>query len=230
LLLLLAAGCGHRHKPVPPGKVPQATQLDADDLKQGEAAKRVLTEQFRESKDPHAEQLVRRVLNRLLKAAGSRNEWRLTLLADDSIVNAAATRGNELFIWSGMLREARTESELAAVLGHEIAHILAGHLKLDPSEAGAVNGVMLGEESGEWVFAPYSHELEMEADHIGLFLTADAGFDPREVIGFWRRSAIKQGADGPAFFSSHPSSDERTKQLEKYLKAALKRYRRARPD
>jgi hypothetical protein len=195
---------------------------------------------------------VRDIVDNLADAAGaSKAPWNVYLLRGDSVVNAAATRGNFVFVWTGMLRTARNDGELAAVLAHEMGHVLANHTQPTPSEEaseimanvggnvasqvmsvqgayGALSGIAgaLAEEAIKALIVnPESQRKEHEADQIGLFLMADAGYDPHNAIGLWTTMG-QQGAGGdvPTFFSSHPANDERIAALEQLLPSAMERY------
>jgi predicted Zn-dependent protease len=188
-------------------------------------------------------------MERLLRAANASQNWTVTVLNDDTVMNAAATKGNFVFIWTGMLKSVNADGELAAVLGHEIAHVLARHVEPDPAEqmnqalagvAGAAVGAVLtaegygaasdiggsiaSESIKGAIVNPYSQKLELEADHIGMFIMADAGYNPELAVRFWERSAA-EGEGGLAFFSTHPSSGRRLESLRRLLPKATARYR-----
>ncbi len=138
------------------------------------------------------------------------------------------------------------ENELAAVLSHEIAHCTARHAtkaisrQMTVSLVGAaVSSVIAGAGSQEGsnlfekifsegmnVYVPsYSRKNESEADRLGLFYMAQAGYDPRSAIQVWKRAAQKRG-DRTSIYASHPASGERARQLEKYLPQALALYQK----
>jgi hypothetical protein len=145
------------------------------------------------------------------------------------VKNAAATRGNHIFIWSGILDVATSEGEIATVVSHEMAHVLAGHTHPDPNEelrnmliqvgaiaAGTALSAM-GARYGWWIdpgelgaaavnqigqgilVNPYSREKELEADAVGMMLMAKAGYDPGDAVRFWSRAQRD-----PDFSSSLP--------------------------
>ena len=196
------------------------------------------------------------VVERLaIGANANQDPWHVYCFKEPTIRNAAATRGNHLFVWTGMLDFVQTEEELATVLAHELAHSLARHTDPDPSEnvnkaligfgaaiAGAAVGVatqgILGadilmnitstlvNELGSGVFVyPYSQELELEADHIGLFIYAQAKYDPDKALDFWQRVQDDPNFSSDLqFFSTHPKAKDRISSLQKYLPAARTRY------
>jgi metalloendopeptidase OMA1, mitochondrial len=171
-------------------------------------------------------------------------------LADASVVNAWAAPGGKMMVYSGLwdpkkgLVNQKSDDEIAAVLAHEISHVTARHVTESLSQnmtvalAGAVASSAIaagGSASGSNLFsqafsagysiyAPsYSRKNESEADRIGLFYMAKAGYDPRAAITVWKRASQKKG-DAGSIFASHPSSGERAKNLEKYLPQALAIY------
>ena len=251
-LLVVTTGCAPARPPVPPGEIPPADFVSADDEQYGQQVLATLMRQYPLERDDYAVNRVRDLVERLAAAAGADGApWNVYVLRGDNVVNAAATRGNFVFVWTGMLRKIGGDGELAAVLAHEIGHVLAGHTQPTPAEeagqimadvTGQVTGTViasqgpygaLGQVAGAvaqqavkaLIVNPESQRKELEADHIGLFLMADAGFDPREAIALWTTLAQSTGDSGYlSFLSSHPSSQERLEQLEGLLPAAIERY------
>lgn len=251
-MAILCSACAPQRPPVPPGEIPAPTTVAAADEQYGQEVLAQLIERYPLSRDDADIERVRVITDRLTTAANANGEpWHVYVLDGADTKNAAATRGNYIFVWTGMLRTVENDDELATVLAHEIGHVLAGHTAPDPSEevsrmiagvAGAVTGHTVSARGGgpladlasalvqsaiEAVLVnPTSQSRELEADHIGLFLMADAGFDPATGIEFWRRAtADPQLRGGPLqFLSSHPSSDDRLTRLEEYLGRATERY------
>lgn len=149
----------------------------------------------------------------------------------DDKVNASAD-GNNIAITTGMLRFTKDDDELAVVLGHELAHNSLGHVSR--SRGGAIAGGLLGllldaaaaaggvntggvftnwgAQAGRLVF---SQDYEAEADYLGLYFAARAGFDISKAPDLWRRMAVEHpAAIKENFLSTHPSSPERAVSLE----------------
>lgn len=168
-------------------------------------------------------------------------KWEFNLIKDDQ-VNAWAMPGGKIAFYTGIMPIAQDEAGVAAIMAHEVAHALADHGAQRMSAAqlqqlGAVAGsVALSGKSRETqeifaqaygigstvgVMLPFSRNHESEADRIGLTLMAIAGYDPMEAADLWRRmKANAGGAAPPEFLSTHPSSDTRIRNIEKWAPEA----------
>lgn len=228
VLICLGASCAPARPPVPAGVVPKPPPVSVSEEQYGHQVLAALTQKWQLDYNHPRYGEVSQVVQRLTAAAhADRDPWHVYLLKADNIKNAAATRGNHVFVWTGMLDATKGSDELAAILSHEISHVLARHTDPDPNEqikqmlvqVGAIAaGVAassvsrspamsrtvadlassLTKEMGSGLLVyPYSREREFEADQISLFLMADAGFNPQAAIDFWTR-----GRDDPAFGSS----------------------------
>lgn len=167
--------------------------------------------------------------------------WEYNLLEDDQ-VNAWAMPGGKIAFYTGIMDIAKTEAGVAAIMAHEVAHALADHGAQRMSAAqlqavgGAVVGAAVGGKSettqqiinqayglgtGVGVMLPFSRGHETEADRIGLTLMAMAGYDPLEAADLWRRMKAKEdGQAPPEFLSTHPSSETRINNIEKWAPEA----------
>lgn len=239
VMMLAAIGCAPARKPVPLGTVPTPPMTHGIDEQEGQKTLAELSQQYRLSSNDAQKDRLELLVARLAAAAGASNEtpWHITLFEAPQIKNAAATRGNFLFVWSGLLEYLRSDEELAVVLAHELGHILAGHVMPDPAEianrtvaqvGGAITSGIVGSSSRVGVAGdlagqlaqmalealvvnPGQRQLETEADEVGLFLLAKAGFDPDGAINFWERvqNDPEFGSGALAFLSTHPSSADR---------------------
>jgi predicted Zn-dependent protease len=256
LTLLSLLGCGSGRAPVPPGTIPQALYVTAEDEAYGHQVLAELSRSYPLSRDDASIERVRTLVTRLAKAAhADSNPWNVFVLEGDDVVNAAATRGHYVFVWTGMLRTAQSDGELATVIAHELGHVLANHTKPTPQEeaskimartTGEIAGQIVASQPGYAPLAqitgvlvtelikaiavnPETQRLETEADHIGFFLMADAGFDPHDALSLWSKMADSPGSAGEPlqFLSSHPTSSDRLDALHALLPEALARYRNA---
>jgi predicted Zn-dependent protease len=161
------------------------------------------------------------------------DQWEVELFEDDS-ANAFALPGGRIGVNTGLLAVAENQSQLAAVIGHEVGHVIARHsnermTRGQMTELGMVvaSGMLGGtpaEKQGTMAMLgmtvdlvatkPFSRTHESEADHIGLDLMARAGFNPLEAIILWQNMAASAGAAAPPeILSTHPSHSTRIDQL-----------------
>jgi predicted Zn-dependent protease len=244
LAALLAAGCDRS----PTGRtqftmVPES-QMDA----LGEQSFEELLQKLPLSDDPGLHEYVGCVAQALVDALPEpHGSWSIAVF-DDPAPNAFALPGGKIGVHTGMLRVARTPEQLAAVIGHEIGHVIADHANERLTQELAVQGGLmlvdlLAEDAGSFehetlrkalgigaeygLLLPYSRVHEREADRIGRDLMAKAGFDPRASVALWRNMAAAGGGQPPAFLSTHPSRDNRMAVLAEGMQAAEAEYRRA---
>jgi predicted Zn-dependent protease len=197
------------------------------------------------SDDPAAQETADRVAGNLLEAAGADpDEWEVVVFQGEE-ANAFALPGGKIGIYEGMLQAVQNDAQLAAVVAHEIGHLQAAHAEERVSSEVATQGVVqlvsaalqvgnvgyanaiagaLGAGAQYGVLLPYSRNQELEADRIGLQLMAQAGYDPREALAFWRQIQQQGGAGPPAFLSTHPEAGSRIEQLEEQMPEALETY------
>jgi predicted Zn-dependent protease len=191
--------------------------------------------------DPAISGEVHCVVNDLLAQmpAGVQTGWEVQVFEDKS-PNAFALPGRKIGVNTGMIRLVENDSQLAAVIGHEIGHVIARHAnerasmgvlaQLGQEVAGQINPVGaavfgLGTEVG--IMLPYSRTHEAEADVIGQDLMARAGFDPRESIRLWKLMEKQDGDRPPELLSTHPATQARIEGLTAHLKITMPMYQQA---
>ncbi len=171
-------------------------------------------------------------------------------LADVPIVNAWCAPGGKIMVYEGLWHHKKglvnksDDNQLAAVLAHEIAHATARHVTESLSRnmtlaiAGTVAHSAIASGSAEGadlfgrvfsdgfnLFVPsYSRKNELEADKLGLFYMAKAGYDPRAAVKLWEKAA-KKNKQANSLYASHPASGVRAKTLREYLPTVMKIYR-----
>jgi predicted Zn-dependent protease len=173
-------------------------------------------------------------------------KWEFNLIEDDKTVNAWCMPGGKVAVYTGLLFISQDENGLAVVMGHEVAHAIAKHGNERMSQSllaqfGAIGlsvalagnpGVTsdifmqaygVGAQVG--FLLPYSRIQESEADHIGLILMAQAGYDPRGAVVLWQRMNAKGGARPPEFLSTHPAPDSRIRNIESLIPEAMQVYK-----
>jgi predicted Zn-dependent protease len=199
--------------------------------------------------DPQQVARVRAIANRLIpQTAAFRTDavewkWEINVQKTDEL-NAYCMPGGKIMVYSGIIDQLQlNDAEIAAIIGHEIAHALREHTRERVSRAyaqqlglgvlAAVTGVgegamQLASQVTEVTFGlPHSREQESEADRIGLELMARAGYDPSSAITLWQKMNQKAGNHGPAFLSTHPSSSSRISDLQNNLPKVLPLYQAA---
>ncbi len=202
------------------------------------------------NKDPAQVERVRRVANRLMPNTGAFRPdapkwgWEINVL-DSPEVNAWCMPGGKIAVYSGLLAKiSPSDDELAAVMGHEIAHALREHSREQASQQaaqGLVIGV-LGAAAGvsettqqlsqmllDVTFnLPHSRQDETEADRIGVELAARSGYDPHAAVTLWEKMMkIAGGSQPPQMLSTHPSSEKRIEDLKVYSAKVAPLYQQA---
>ncbi len=180
-------------------------------------------------------------------------DWQVVVFADNS-ANAFAVPGGRIGVHEGLLDVAEDQHQLATVIGHEIAHVLARHanermstslatqtglqvvseaMANSSSRGMIISALGIGAQYG--LLLPYNRAREAEADVMGLTLMARAGFDPRASTVLWQNMAADGGSSRPEFASTHPSHSTRIAGLNHRLPEVMPIYRDAqargkRPD
>ena len=210
-----------------------------------------IKEQTPESKDAKTRAYIECIANAIIPQLDQDNNpamWEVRVFADDQ-ANAFALPGNKIGVYEGLLKYAVNQHQVAAVMGHELAHVIAQHgnervsdqlaaqagiaiaaIALGTSDTSDSNkkmilaGLGLGVQYG--VILPFSRTHESEADLIGLDLMAESGFDPKESVKLWENMS-KAGGQPPEFLSTHPSSTTRIKDLNARMSRAVDAYHKA---
>lgn len=203
---------------------------------------------------PDAE-MVQRVGKRIVAAAEriypERAEgytWEFALIDAPDMVNAWALPGGKSAVYTGILPLTQDENGLAAVMGHEVCHVLASHgaermthsmifemgmsvaqiasSSKSPAEQEALMEA-LGLAGQTGAILPFSRAHESEADHMGVMLAADAGYDPRAAVELWKRMGALGGERPPEIMSTHPAEGTRVAALEALMPEAMVLYKQA---
>jgi predicted Zn-dependent protease len=172
-------------------------------------------------------------------------DWEIELF-DSQDVNAFAMAGGKIGVLTGLLDVATNQDQLAAVLGHEVAHVTEDHTLeranrdvlvrntaifgsevLDASTGLETTDIMVfGAQVG--LMLPYQRSAESEADTVGLVYMSAAGFDPRASITLWTNMEKASGGAGPPpWLSTHPSGDARIAELAGEMIEVLPLYNKA---
>lgn len=141
-----------------------------------------------------------------LRVRGYTFAWNVAVVQNRQ-VNAFCLPAGYIVVFTGILPVAATDDQLATVLSHEMAHALAHHGSERLAREQSAGGTLFRLQ--------YDRYQESEADHVGVFLMAFAGYDPDEAVAFWMRMRrMTQGGEPPEFLSDHPSHQTRIKNLQ----------------
>lgn len=217
---------------------------EPDEIQMGIQAYQDVTSKAKLSSNTVYNAQVNRVSQRIIAAVEKPNlPWEVKVIEENQ-ANAFALPGGKIAVYTGILPITKDDAGLAAVIGHEVGHIIARHsaervsqqmvaqglggalvsgvLGTDPQTSAAVAGLF-----AQGLLLPWGRSQESEADHIGLILMAKAGYDPRAARDLWVRmaEASKGQSRPPAFLSTHPSEATRIQQIEGWLPEAQKYYK-----
>lgn len=234
LATLLLTGC----ESSPMNRSQVVLYSEADMAAQGSEAYAQMRREIPISQNASATSYVNCVAERVVEALPldqqTRYVWEVTLFADEQ-VNAFALPGGKIGVYEGLLDVAINQHQLAAVMAHEVGHVLANHSNERASQSALRNvgfgvaqllGVSdttlqawdLGTQLG--LFLPFNRTQESEADVLGLTLMARGGFEPEESITLWENMAASGGARSPELLSTHPSPNTRMSDLRSRMPEA----------
>ena len=220
---------------------------ESAELELGASTYRDILKESKLSKDVRAVNRVRRIGKDIADVTGRTDYgWEFNLIDDDEVVNAFCLPGGKVAVYTGIMKNASTDAELATIMGHEIAHAVARHggermsqlllvelggmaleeaLKKKAERTIELAQVAYGAGAHLLFILPYSRTHENEADYIGLIFMAKAGYDPHAAVDFWKKMHKQFAAqEPPEFLSTHPSTTQRIRNLEKWLHEALRYY------
>jgi predicted Zn-dependent protease len=185
----------------------------------------------------------------VLPADWRRTGWETAVFADDQ-ANAFALPGGKVGVYTGIFKVARNQDQLAAVVAHEIGHVVSHHhderITRQAGAQGALQmiGALLGSRYGQGAanaavqggsilaqtgfLLPGSRTQESEADVVGQQLMAQAGFDPRAAVNLWQNMAAAGGSRPPEWLSTHPDPQSRLSELRARADGLLPTYEQAR--
>jgi metalloendopeptidase OMA1, mitochondrial len=221
---------------------------ESQEMQLGVQAYDEILRKSRLSGDRRLTELVQRVGNRIAKVANKPDyRWEFRLI-DSKEKNAFCLPGGKVAVYTGIFDVFDNEAELAAVLGHEVAHATARH-------AGQRITLGFGEELGFAALTqliggadtvgkkillqalgvgatigtvlPFSRSHESEADYIGQVYMAMAGYEPGAAVTLWEEFAKQSGGAPPEFLSTHPAPEHRIEELRGHLADAENYYRNA---
>jgi predicted Zn-dependent protease len=243
ITLLLTAGLLASCTTSPTGRMQLIALPDNQVNQMGLQAFNSLKQRKLISRNRRYNQIAQCVAYAITREVGGGN-WEVVVF-EDSSPNAFALPGEKIGVHTGMFNVINNSAQLAAVIGHEVGHVLARHSNERSSEdmlvkqgmgmiqqsswgqSPAVMGMLgLGAQYG--VLMPFSRTQESEADSIGLNLMAKAGFDPQQSVTLWQlMSQAEQGQQPVEFMSTHPSNETRVQNLAQQMPQAMTVYQQA---
>ena len=236
--LSLAMACSHSQRAKAETAVAKVLISDEQENQLGLQVRQELEQQQKVKylDDPQVVAFVKGMTDRILPLAEKDRpgvKWDVKVIDDPKTVNAFATPGGYLYVYSGLLLAAENEAELAGVLSHEAGHVVARHSArqmVDAFGLQAVAGLALGKNpsvlsqvvagaGGKGLMLANSREDETEADEYGARYASSAGYDPKGLITFFDKLRKMEGSTPgfAKFLSDHPATPDRIAHLEKYI-------------
>ena len=173
--------------------------------------------------------------------------WDYVLVDNDKVANAWCMPGGKIAVYTGLLKITKNTNALSIVMGHEIAHAVAKHsverasrgtllnvgtriidiasggVLSDINRTTGMNTVGLLAQLG--ILNPFNRKQESEADYLGMIFSSLSGYDIRETVKIWERmKKLNKGKEPPEFMSTHPSSDNRIKDLNEKMNEVILDY------
>ena len=185
--------------------------------------------------------LLQRVGNAIKDASDEKTfEWEFNVLESDT-VNAFCLPGGKVAVYTGMMKQFSNEAELACVVAHEVGHAIARHGGERTSWSylqalGTLGVSTLGNDTLQTIYGigaeygvmlPYSRLHENEADLIGLYLMAKAGYDPQAAVDFWKKFNTGNSSKLDEMLSTHPCDATRVANLSQHLPEAQELYQQS---
>ncbi|MEO0087717.1 MAG: TonB family protein, partial [candidate division WOR-3 bacterium] len=208
-----------------------------------------IQKEFKFSQNEQLNKKVEEVGFKLIKELENANimEWSFKVIENDTIINAFAIPGGKICVFTGLLQVLENDDELAVVMGHEIAHVIARHgaerlshlllvklgetlletlLKKEKEKTIEIAKIAYGIVTEIGVLLPFSRIHEEEADYLGLILMAKAGYKVESAIPFWEKIE-KKAISFPKileFLSTHPSYETRIKNIKNWIPQIKSKY------
>lgn len=253
-LVVAAAAAGCATTTSPTGRTQYVGAVSQEQLNQMGAQAFVETKaKTPQTKDTRQLAYVRCVVTALIRElpadSGQGTSWETAVFVNDE-PNAFALPGGKVGVYTGIFKVAKNQDQLAAVIGHEIGHVVAHHhderitRQLMAQGALGVAGELVGSRYGQgaantttqlggmaaqgFFLLPNSRDQESEADVVGQRLMAKAGFDPRAAVNLWQNMIAAGGSRPPQWLSTHPDPQARIGELQSRASGLLPTYEQAR--
>ncbi|MEZ0325427.1 MAG: M48 family metalloprotease [Fimbriimonas sp.] len=194
--------------------------------------------------DPQDRAITEQVGKKIIAASGAGKapyEFAFHALADGRTVNAFALPGGQIFITKALLSQLQSEGQLAGVLAHEAGHVVARHsaeqmakqrftqgltgaaviASTDPGDPSTYKNAAIAQMVGQLISLKHTRSDELEADKLGVRFMAEAGYDPRSMIGVMEILKKAGGSGGPEFFKTHPNPENRVEHIKQAIQDAF---------
>jgi beta-barrel assembly-enhancing protease len=225
------------------GEVQRVNMTTEDEIMMGLQAAPEMAQQFGGlHPDENLQNLMAEIGQTIVtRSAAGQTDYQFSfhLLADAQTVNAFALPGGPIFITAALFERLQTEGQLAGVLGHEIGHVVARHsaeriaqsqlvegltgaaviAAYDPENPTSAQRAQMAAVVGQLITMRYGREDELESDRLGVRFMADAGYDPRSLIGVMQVLQEAGGGGQPEFFSTHPNPENRIERIQEAIAA-----------
>ncbi|HEX9291314.1 MAG TPA: M48 family metallopeptidase [Anaeromyxobacteraceae bacterium] len=237
-IAVTSAGCSHSQRAGAETAVAKALISDEQENQIGLQVKQELEqkEHVKYLDDREVVSFVKGITDKVLPLAEKDRpgvKWDVKVIDDPKTVNAFATPGGHLYVFSGLLLAADTPAEVAGVLSHEAGHVVARHSArqmVDAFGLQAIAALALGQNpglasqiaagiGGKGLMLANSRGDETEADEYGAKYASAAGYDPRGLITFFEKLQKQEGKTPQAlkFLSDHPATPDRISHLQQYI-------------
>jgi predicted Zn-dependent protease len=234
---LLVGSCGPRLSSVIPSVSPPS---EDEEVRISRDFRREAKKYFKLVTHPEVERYIDRLGQRILSASGPQPFDYRFFVVEDSQLNAFAVPGGSIYFFSGLLERAKSTSEVAGVLGHEITHIKGRHMArssgpdatsvlsllamvlLARNGSGAQAAGVLGQAISATRQIAYNRQLELEADTLGARYMAAAGFDPHGALAFLKtldEDRALNPINMPAYLMTHPVTQERIANMQQVIRS-----------
>lgn len=239
VLAIGLGGCAERQRVAAETAVAKALISDEQETQLGMQVQQELQKQnVRYLDDPEVTAYVRAITAKIFPLAEKDRpgvKWSVRVIDDPNVVNAFATPGGFLYVYTGLLLAAADTAEVAGVLGHESGHVVARHSArqmVDAYGLEAVTSLALGKNpglltqvasgvAGKGAMLANSRWDETEADEYGARYTSGSGYDPRGLVTFFQKLQAQEGKQPKAlaWLSDHPATPDRIQHVEEYIKS-----------
>ncbi len=238
LMVLVLAGCTSTQRRTTEKKIAETLISDQQEFELGfQLHEQLKKENVKFLQSPQVELYVEQLVRKLTAEANKERtqEWRSFVIDDPTQVNAFATPGGRIYVFTGLLLAADNEAEVAGVLGHELGHVVgrhAGRQLVATYGLQTVIGMALGKKgnelaqlaaglAGKGAQLAYGRDMELEADQYGARYASAVGYDPRGLATFFEKLRARQGDTSKVltWFSTHPANSDRINRVTALIAA-----------